>query len=276
MKKKVLALTMGAVLLSPAAAFAEGNTGVADQVIQTKKEAMENKKAADAKDEQLRQSLASKAGFTTEGYVDGQWYGVTVPNYRQETGYWCGPASVRQNLSWHKTKSGGSYSLPSQTTLANQAGTTSDGSSSLKLRNTLNYYDSYYGFSYNNYVVARLTGDGYTYSNPQSVFETRVKGVLSNQTNAPIVGVRTVYIPRYGTKSLSHYMTISAYSYDYNTGAKDVRTVDPNWDSAYLGIYWDPIGTTTYKGIFKAAYEYDKYSLSRVSNPDYANYSMIY
>lgn len=47
-----------------------------------------------------------------------------VSNYQQETGYWCGPASVRQTLSFHKNKSDSTTSLPSQTTLASKAGTT--------------------------------------------------------------------------------------------------------------------------------------------------------
>ncbi len=43
-----------------------------------------------------------------------------VTNYKQERTYWCGPASVRQSLSFHRKDSGSGTSLPSQTTLASE------------------------------------------------------------------------------------------------------------------------------------------------------------
>ncbi|WP_255247447.1 C39 family peptidase [Paucisalibacillus globulus] len=179
---------------------------------------------------------------------------MTVTNYKQERDYWCGPASAKQSLSFHKRKSGSSTSLPTQTKLSSLIGTETNGASATTgIVTALNNYKNTFGFSANPYVAADLTNT----SNPEYVFNTRIKGVLKNRTNAPIVLVETKYLPRYSGKVLRHYFTISGYSHEYATGKKLMKTVDPNYMTAYLGSYWDPIGSKTTNGVFRAVYQAD-------------------
>lgn len=209
-------------------------------------------KLAQQKDKSLESSLSED--FGVKANPDGEYYLISVTNFAQENGYYCGPASVRQSLSFHKSKIGSSTSLPSQSTLASKIGTTTNGSTTSGIAKGLNAYKSTFGFSGNPYVAADLTN----VSNPRSTFETRIKGVLRNRTNAPIVLLQTKYLPRYSGKSIRHYNTISGYSHNYSTGSKKMRTVDPHYNSTYRGIRWDPVGSTTSNGVFRAVYEADK------------------
>ncbi|UII54747.1 C39 family peptidase [Cytobacillus spongiae] len=177
-------------------ATTSANTGAqVDDSSLTEEKLAEYEELANEKDLLLLESLSSdqeQEGYSLMSLPEGEYYSLSVTNYKQETGYWCGPASVRQSLSFHKTKSGSSTSLPSQTTLASKAGTTSDGSTTTGLVTALNNYKSTYGLSGNPYVAADIENA----SNPQSTFETRIKGVLKDQTNAPILLIQTKYLNR--------------------------------------------------------------------------------
>lgn len=218
----------------------------------TKDQIKKNKDEADRKDSKFAQrALVEVSSLSSD--PDGEGYFINVTNFAQETTYWCGPASARQTLSYHKVKSGSSTSLPSQTTLASKAGTTTDGSSTSGLRNALNYYSSIYNFSSDLYVV----GDISSYSNPVGTLETRIKNDLKYATNAPILLVQTLYLPRYNGKSIRHYNTVSGYSYEYASGNKEIRMVDPHYSSTYQGVFWDPLGSTTVNGVGRAVYKAD-------------------
>lgn len=182
-------------------------------------------------------------------------YVISVSNFKQENGHYCGPASVRQALSFHKNQSGSSAALPSQATLAGKIGTTSSGSISTAMRDALNSYKSTYSFK-SSYVVTNVGND-------KNQFSNRILNVIKNKSNAPILLLETQYIPRYNGHASRHYNTVSGHS--INQGV--IRTVDPNNNSAYQGIYWDPIGSTTANGIFKAVYNADLHG---------SNYVMIY
>ncbi len=78
------------------------------------------KKATEEKDAQIAGALTAKRSAAPAGVVTAAaasaLYGVhtlSATNYKQETSYYCGPASARQSLSWHKAKSGSSKTLPS-------------------------------------------------------------------------------------------------------------------------------------------------------------------
>lgn len=208
------------------------NTGVLLDDPELKADQKNNlEKLVKEKDERLEETL-KETDNTIQADPDGEFYSITVTNYKQERNYWCGPASARQSLSFHKSKSGSTTSLPSQNTLSSLIGTEYYGASTTTgIVKALNNYKSTFGFSANPYVAADITN----VSNPQSTFEARIKGVLRNRTNAPIVLVETQYLPRYGGTTLRHYFTISGYSYEYATGKKTVKTAkeitktDPNY-----------------------------------------------
>lgn len=173
--------------------------------------------------------------------ADGEWYSVNMTARRQSNGYYCGPAAVLQNLTFHKGSTSG---LPSQTTLANLAGTTSAGSSSYGLRDALNNYSSKYKFS--KYVVGNVT------TSQQTTWESRIKNNLITARRAPILLYETGNLPRYKNKNLRHYNSVRSWSYDYISKTKKIRNVDPHYSDTYFGTHWDPVGSKSAKGAFLA------------------------
>lgn len=260
-KRLIVPFSLVALITIPSLASAEdgeNNTGaLLNDPSLTKSEVNDLVELAAEKDAQLEEELekTQKSGeFGILADPDGLYYTISATGYKQETGYWCGPASGRQSLSFHKTKSGSSTGLPSQTTLASKMGTTTAGSTTTGIANGLNAYKSSFGFTGNPYVAADITN----VSNPQATFETRIKGVLSKKTNAPVILIETKYLPRYNGHAIRHYNTVTGYSHDYNTGSKRVRTADPHFSSSYYGTYWNPLGTTSANGVFRAVYMADK------------------
>lgn len=230
-----------------------GGTGVLlDDPTLSKAQIIENKEKADQKDMFFAMKNLYGANDLS-GDPDGEWYYINVTNYTQETNTWCGPAAARQSLSFHKTKSGSSVDLPSQTTLANRIGTGASGSATTGIRDALNYYASTFGFSSNLYIVGNITG----FSNPASILEARIKNALRYQANAPILLINTKYLERYSGLELRHYNTVGAYSHEYATNNKRIRMVDPHYDAIYRGTHWDELGTTVSNGVVRAVYEAD-------------------
>lgn len=196
------------------------------------------------KTEELKKKNSGETGIFNDVY-----YSISVTNYMQETSYWCGPASARQTLSFHKSNSGSSTTLPSQTTLANKIGTTTAGSTSSGIKNALNEYAS--TFSFSSYAAGDVTNT----TNPSATFESRIKYALQNRTGAPITLIETKYLDRYNGTALRPYSTVSGYLDDGVT--KQFRSVDPNHMTSFYGTYWDPMGSTTSNGIFRACYQAD-------------------
>jgi len=182
-------------------------------------------------------------------------YGVQtrpVTNYKQETTYYCGPASSRQSLSFHKSRSGSSSSLPSQGTLAGRIGTTTDGSATTGIVSALNSYSGTFGSI--GYVASDITNT----SNPYETFVNRIGTMLRSITQnptAPIILVQTKYIPRYNKVASRHYMTVSGINDD--ASPMQMRSVDPHYSSAYYGVRWENVGSTTTNGLCRACYEAD-------------------
>lgn len=167
---------------------------------------------------------------------------------KQETGYWCGPASARVALSFHKAISGSSHALPTQSTLAKKIGTTTDGSSSTGIAKALNSdYGKYGHFSY---AVKK-----YDKTHPYNDWYEKVYTMLKGKQTTPINLVQTDYMKRYldENKRIRHYITISGW----NKG-DTVRTNDPNYDNRFYGSRWEAIGSGSALGIFKASWEADK------------------
>jgi hypothetical protein len=174
---------------------------------------------------------------------------LAATNYKQETTYYCGPASVRQSLSWHKAKSGSAAALPSQTTLAGRAGTTTSGSLTTGIVRALNSYNGTFGSV--NYVASNLTDTG----NATSAFYTRIGWMLQDARTVPIILTSTSRIPRYNGHASRHYMSVSGIN-DLGTTVT-MRSVDPNSNSLYRGVYWDAMGSQTTNGLCRACYQAD-------------------
>ena len=175
-----------------------------------------------------------------------------VANYKQETTYWCGPASARQSLSFHRADSGSSTGLPSQTTLSKRIGTTGDGSSTAAIAAALNTYDGVFGTV--SYLASNITDT----ANPYETFVNRIGTMLRSITvnpTAPIILAQTKYIPRYKGVASRHYMTVSGIN--DNVSPMQMRSVDPHYSSAYYGVRWENVGSTSTNGLCRACYEAD-------------------
>lgn len=174
-----------------------------------------------------------------------------VTRYVQETSYYCGPASARQALSFHKVFSGSALALPSQTTLANQIGTTPAGSTTTAIASTLNSYDGTFGPIY--YIASDIANT----PNPTETYWNRIGAMLSAVCNptTPITLNQTKYLPRYGGYSCRHYITMSGIDGRYSP--KRMRCADPHNNPAYGGIYWGDVGSTTKNGFAKTCYYAD-------------------
>ncbi|MEK5393410.1 C39 family peptidase [Margalitia sp. FSL K6-0131] len=260
--KKFLGVTAAATLLAtslviPSSVFADESTntdtsGVAledKQYIQNEEyyKSLEKQRDAEiAKEEATFQKQRSliKAASANEYY--------TIDVYRnvQEYFNFCGPANARQALSFHKYKSGSSYTLPSQTKLGEAMGTFPDkgGTVSTYLADAINGYRDIYNFSKTPYIVGNIA----QFSTPAVTLENRVKATLRDQSTAPILLVRTDYLPYYNGEKWRHYETVSGYDKD----ADQFRLVDTNHHGSYSAIRWVKLGTTnSAKSVARAVYE---------------------
>lgn len=252
-----VAVSLGA----PGVAAAVGRKGepvddptLTSSVQQEWKDATWRKEAEMASASALSRAIASATATDEASATPGPTaaYGLhtlSAANYMQETTYYCGPASARQSLSWHKSRSGSSVSLPSQRTLAGKIGTTSSGSLTTGIARAMNGYNGVFGNV--NYVASNITDTG----SPKSAFYTRIGWMLESARTVPIILTATRRIPRYSGHSSRHYMSVSGI--DDRTTAIKMRSVDPNYNPAYRGVFWDPMGSTSSDGLCRACYQAD-------------------
>lgn len=253
---KVAAACLIVAVSAPGVAVAAGRQGepLNDPSL-TYRAAAEWKQATERKEAQVQAAASAPRATAAAAVVSAAatsrfgLHTVSSTNYRQETSYYCGPASARQSLSWHKAKSGSGTALPSQSTLAGRIGTTSSGSLTSGIARALNSYDSTFGNVY--YVASNLTDT----SNPTSTFYTRIGLMIEGGVTAPVILTQTSRIPRYNGHASRHYMTVSGI--DDRTSTVKMRSVDPNWSSAYRGVYWDNMGSTSVNGLCRACYQAD-------------------
>ncbi|MCR4431228.1 MAG: C39 family peptidase [Tepidanaerobacteraceae bacterium] len=199
----------------------------------TQEDAMQTEREAKEKDAQILKWMEENRGQRTKGIDDVERYTIRVSYLPQETTYWCGPASVQQSLSFHKRESDSSEKLPSQSTLAKKSNTTKEGAWTESLKKAINAYAKTYDFG--KYVAADIDGS-------KDLLERRIISSLSNRSSAPILLIERSELSRYEGKGGHHYVTVSGYYYEYATGEKRIRDVDPDWrEEKYGGSRWDPL-----------------------------------
>lgn len=145
---------------------------------------------------------------------------LSVPLYKQENSYYCGPASAQMTLSYL-------YGSVSQSTLARNMGTNLEqGTFVYKMVNGLN---SYLGSSAYKYVSNSSIsfGNGLTYS------IDRGKPVICH--------VMTGTLPNYSATGYDtgHYVVATGYSFTASgsSGSDTVYYNDPNNNNSYYGRY---------------------------------------
>lgn len=194
-------------------------------------------------------------------YVDYNYF-ITVSNYTQETSYYCGPASVRQSLSFHKSNGNISTSLPSQSTLASKIGTTTSGSASSSMATALNAYKSTFKIP-QSYVAVDILDK----SDPDGFLAEALKNMLSNKYTAPIILIDTgnnYGISQYKGVYIRHYNTVSGLTEKVNiqngeVASRKVRRVDPHYSSTYRGVF-----TNDFAEVYQAVKQADQNGANKV------------
>jgi hypothetical protein len=245
------------VLLLPTVSFAETTYGAGVNTFNTAQTLWIDDSTGAAQDddstsaERARYQQEDLKKFSELKGRPSKW-GTTVDHkidlIRQEAPYYCGPASAKMSLSFHKYKYPNSVALPSQKTLAGLIGTTKAGSTTTGIAKALNCYSSTWGSF--RYITFK-----YTTNQPYDDFTQRVMRVLteSKKPTAPVVLLQTKYLKRYGNKDIRHYNTLSGWKQ-----GSYVKANDPHFNSEYFGSFWDPIGSGSVYGIFKANWESSK------------------
>jgi hypothetical protein len=163
--------------------------------------------------------------------------------------YYCGPASARATLSFHKWKSGSKNPLPSQAELAKKMETEKyKATSSALMVKALNSYSGKYG-------TFKYASKKYDKVQPYDDWASKVSLDILGRVNSPINLVQTEFMDRYKDKGTytRHYINISGWN-----AHKTVRTNDPHYDDRFYGSRWEAVGSGKKNGIFKATWEADK------------------
>lgn len=185
-------------------------------------------------------------------------YTIPVNVYKQEKNNWCGAAAIVQTLSFHKTKSGSSTALPTQGTIASKLGIySSGGAASTTMASVLNQYKSSFGYTDRTYSATDIADK----TNAFEWLYSRLRASVINQTYAPIVLIQTgnlTGIKRYYDEGIScrHYVTIGGIRETVdlqgnNIMSREIQTVDPHYNSAVRGKYWDE-SSTVYQSMLRA------------------------
>lgn len=138
-----------------------------------------------------------------------------VGQIRQDTGYYCGPASAMQVLKYYydlyKNNSMFNVSMPaSQNILANVIGTTTDGSTGSGVAKGMNHYQDYCS-----YVTKQI--------NSKSDFMDDIDSALNVGLAPLILRSRLSANSDFGYASSGHFMTVSGQT----SGLSKVLIVDP-------------------------------------------------
>lgn len=143
---------------------------------------------------------------------------LSVNTYQQENGYYCGPANIKQVVQYINGSSA------SQSTYANRMGTnSSEGTYVYKMRDELNYRQSY-----NGYVYQQMNSGSY------NTFMTIVKGNIFYGDDTEVKGkpiilhAKTASLYQYNGTNLGHYLTVNGY----DDVTKKITYVDP-WNANY-------------------------------------------
>lgn len=139
------------------------------------------------KNDEIVSSFDNGPTIETRGW--GETIRPAVPTYKQENGYYCGPASLQMVL---KSITGTKYSQSTLASKSNAGTTSSDGTYVYKMRDVLNSKQSIYKYAY-------------TTVSSQSDLQTKVK--KSIMRNAPVIlHTKTGSLKMYNGTNLGHYV----------------------------------------------------------------------
>lgn len=159
-------------------------------------------------------------------YLDTNVAGVYTTLVQQTAGNYCGPTSAYMAIQgWNGVNSIPGNNLNAKiASLATSMGiaNSNSGATAGAVTATLNDYISTY--EYNWYSGGTLT---------QSMFNVYVFNSLA-YLRAPVLLVRTNFLPYYGGHSTGHYVTVAEFDYDLDD---EVCIYDPHNNNAYYGVH---------------------------------------
>ncbi|MFR6247183.1 MAG: C39 family peptidase [Romboutsia timonensis] len=245
-KKYLMCSLMLSTILSPALSFAneaENNVMNGDSSIYSRssqesqmitiEDQIEQVKNNDNLSQKDKEEFLSKLEETKIMPYATSVVGVTksVPYYKQETSYYCGPATTKQTLQYVKGSS------PTQKTIANSLGTTTNGTDGTKIVSYLNANQSKI-----KYIIAKPSS--------QDNFTTLVNAALRSYNSPPILRVKYLSGDGWPYTTNGHFLNISGQRMN---GTKiEHRLTDPyiQWKQPNVtsGTFYRD-SAITYKGI---------------------------
>ncbi|MEA1975190.1 MAG: C39 family peptidase [Bacillota bacterium] len=148
-------------------------------------------------------------------FPDGKYKTLSIPVFEQEENYYCGPATIKQVVHFLNSSS------DNQNTIANEMGTTCNGTNMLEIRNYLN----------NN------TSENYTYRGEvTNYYYTWLNFITTDiDIDKPVIlEIDTTNIDSWPYVTEGHYVNVSGYDTKYSYG--EIRITDP-WGPG-LGNRW--------------------------------------
>ena len=244
------------VVMAPGVATAAGPGEPVDDPSLTPAVAEKWKQATEQKDAEIAASSAAAraSDFCWHHGGSGRLAGVRAPyseRHELQTGdvvlLRSGFGAPEPELAQEQERLGDRAAITGHT--GGKMGTTTSGSLTTGIARALNSYNGKFGTV--NYVASNITDTG----NPTSAFYTRIGWMLQDARTVPIILTSTARIPRYNGHSSRHYMSVSGIN-DLNS-AITMRSVDPNSNALYRGVYWDAMGSQTSNGLCRATYQAD-------------------
>ncbi|WP_374722718.1 C39 family peptidase [Peribacillus tepidiphilus] len=173
---------------------------------------------------------ATKPKIGTLSLPDGTYKVLSVPSFKQETNYWCGPATTKQVLHYLTGSS------KSQSDYASDLGTTTVGTDFTRIDDVLNKYQSK-----NTYVYASI-GDYASWTSKTDW------GLEHNYPAVLDLKITPSYMPKYTTTVEGHILNVSGI--DSRNSPVQMRLTDPfdqGGRGVTLGNVWHP-----HRGVYDA------------------------
>ena len=161
---------------------------------------------------------------------------LSVTPYKQETSYYCGPATTRQSLDYLGGYAPSYFSVPSQSVLAQKLGTTRNGTEWYRIRNYLN------GFSFPSFQPHYVEC---TPTSCNDMTNTLYNGLNAAHPIVPIMQVNTngnQSILGYPTRG--HYLNVSGIKTE--NGQVKFQLTDPNGEAGEYGLQYYVTATNLY------------------------------
>ncbi|TVX86794.1 C39 family peptidase [Paenibacillus agilis] len=214
-------------LLGPSTIF---SAGTGDNPLFTPDKPTAAQKAAEAYKMQLveehKVKLAAKDASIVSPMKDTEKRTITVSAFKQETNYWCGPATVKQMLHSFNNSSN------SQTYYAQKLGTTTDGTDFSLIDNVLNSHQSKHNYTYRDFAA-------HEYETWKSIV------ILTTDWGYPTaldLRITSKNMPLYTATVEGHILNTSGYDL-VNANKKQIRLTDP-FDQGQRGVtfgnVWHP------------------------------------